>query len=109
MSDSEESLYSDENDYDSDGGSCGNRECDMGYCEGCGGNTSGGGCLRTGCWTDCSMEYEECACDCMRCGGVSEMHLWCFCGKDKLRCKKGTMLKLGYFQGLWRGYRYRKG
>ena len=109
MSCFEDSRYSDfESDYCSDDGPCAGRDCDMGYCVDCGGNTSGGGCLREGCEEDCCMEYEECACDCRRCGGCADASLWCQCGSEKVRCKAGTMLKLGYFQGLWRGYRYRK-
>lgn len=95
-----------DSDYDSDE-PCANRACWMGHCEECGGNTSGGSCLREGCYQDCCMEYEDCCCDCMKCGGVSEPYCWCNCGANKERCKKGTLLKLSYFQALWRGYKYR--
>ena len=95
MSDSENE------DYDSED-PCAGRDCDMGYCEICGGHTSGGGCLRKGCYQDCCMEYEGCACNCMRCGAV-EPYQWCDCGDLKERCKSGTILKLSYFQS--RNYR----
>ena len=75
MADSKDlSDYSSE--YDSDD-PCAGRACDMGWCRECDGHTSGGGCLREGCDQDCCMEYEECCCDCMRCGGISEPYLWC--------------------------------
>lgn len=95
-----------DSDYYDPDDPCNGRDCDMGHCEICGGNTSSY-CLREGCNQDCSMEYEECACDCMRCGGIAESYKWCYC-KNKERCKPGTMLKLGYFQAIWRGYSQRK-
>ena len=99
--------YFSDSDSDSDE-PCKNRECDMGTCAICYRNNSGGRCLREGCGQDCSMEYEECWCDCMKCGGISEPYLWCVCGSDKLPCLKGTLGKLTLFQSLWRGYFSRK-
>lgn len=93
--------------YDSDE-PCKNRACDMGHCNMCGGNTSGGRCLRTGCDQDCSMEYEECCCDCLNCGSNFDEYLWCYCGDNKCRAPLGTITKLSLFQAIGRGYLTRK-
>ena len=72
---------------------CKNRGCDMGECNICGGNTSGGGCLRMGCIRDCSMEYEECNCDCLNCGSNSDEYLWCYCGDKKHRVSDARAIR----------------
>lgn len=100
-----DSYYS--SDYDSED-PCAGRSCDMGCCDICGGHTSGGSCLRARCDRDCCMEYEECCCDCKRCGGTTELYQWCYCGVNKDSCKLGTIVKLSYFQAMWRGYKYRQ-
>jgi len=83
-------------------------DCDMGQCILCGWYNSGGGCLREGCNADCSMEYEMCSCDCLRC---LQETMYCYCNKDKILIKQGTLEEILYgiiyAQSLWRGWAIR--